>query len=145
MITFDVSIQQLDESIRRLSAADALIEREFGTAARNVVGKVVPEMRQTPARVSGATVASITGEVQSVTGSEITARFTAGARRGGVDYPALLDQKGGRRTWRSGRFAGRRTFGWWTNYIPKVALAAARDEMVDALTRVAEGLTTDGA
>lgn len=144
MITFDVSVRQLDESIRRLEAADEIISREFSLAARNVIGKVVPEMRQTPGRVSGAGAASVTGTLERVTGTEVSARFTAGATRGGVDYLALLDTYGGRRTWRSGRFAGRRTFGWWTNYIPVVALDAARTEMVDAARRVADGMVTGG-
>lgn len=139
MIAFDVDVSKLNETIARLSDADDIMREEFSAASELVRDDVVKEMKTTPASVSGRTVASIGGDIRPLTGPDVETRLKAGGF-GGFDYPAMLDQKGGRRQWRSGRFSGRRTHGWWTKIVPQIVAGSAETHFGDAAERIAERL-----
>lgn len=139
MITFSVDVNNLSEVIARFNRADDIMREEFTAASTLIRDEVVKEMKTTPASVSGRTVASISGEVKPLTGSDVETRLKAGGF-GSFDYPAMLDQKGGSREWQSGRFAGRRTHGWWTKIVPQIVAGSAETHFGEAAERIAERL-----
>ena len=73
-------------------------------------------MGKVPGRLAGG----INSAVRPQAGVDVDLIMGSTAVNGGYDYGARLD-KDGRMVWQSGRFSGRRTWGWFSYAAPRTA------------------------
>lgn len=113
MLDVDITDKDLDNAIRVINASDnAIFQPAFKRAGSRIVEGVVHDLRGGVASISGELQSSIIGKLMQVQGAEVDFQLT-GSVMGRYDYGGRLDKDGGM-TWRSGRFAGRKTFGWFS-------------------------------
>mgnify|MGYP001281204593 CR=1 FL=1 len=139
-ISGDIDSGKLDQAIKTLGALDReFIEPEFQKAADQTVNYLVKDLRSGVNRVSGDLRSAITGEVQRITGADVTMLVSDLVQHKGYDYAGRLD-KDGSLHWRSGRFAGKVTFGWFSLTLKRNAPRALRRYYRQATEKVVERL-----
>lgn len=120
MIGLEIEDSALARQIRALEAFTPTLRREFSYAAERTGQDIKRDLRAGVGKVSGQLAEGITGAVRPVGDIEIDLVMGALAVNRGYDYGARLD-KDGSLTWRSGRYVGRRTWGWFSYTGPRVA------------------------
>ena len=113
MLDIDITDADLDNAIKVINVSDtAIFQPAFKKAGSQIVEGVVRDLQGGVASISGELQSSITGKLMQVQGAEVDFQLT-GSVMGRYDYGGRLDKDGGM-TWRGGRFAGRKTFGWFS-------------------------------
>lgn len=126
----------LDKAIAAFGRLDAnIITPEFRTAGEKVSTALIKDLRGGVASISGDLRSAITGEVKSVVGTDVDWLMSDAVQHRGYNYAARLNKDGSMR-WRSGRFAGRRTFGWWSYTLKRVAPKITRREFRKAVINI---------
>jgi len=139
-ISADVSSPQLDAAIKTLATLETeFIEPEFQKAADQTINYLVKDLRTGAGRDSGDLRTAISGEIRQLTGAEVTMAVSDLVQHRGYDYAGRLD-KDGSLHWRSGRFAGRTTFGWFTLSLKRNAPKALRRYYKKAVEKAVERL-----
>lgn len=113
MIDLQIDDSALARQITALEAFEPTVSEEFSKAGERTAKLVQRDLRRGVGRVTGDLATSIMGEIKPLAGVETDLVMGAHAAHAGYEYGARLD-KDGRMTWRSGPFAGRRTFGWFS-------------------------------
>ena len=132
MIDASVSMKAIDLAVKTFRQSDELIGDEFVLAGKQTVNYVVKDLQRGVAQVTGNLKQNITGEVQNVAGVASENLFKATTAP--YDYAGRLDKDGSLR-WRSGKYKGYRTFGWFTLIIPKLIRKDAKRFYTKALER----------
>lgn len=136
MITADIDDAVLTKAIEVINSTDAKLGGEFQIAGVQSTRFVTDDLRGGVASVTGALRGGINGRVTSVVGANVESRVTAVAiGSNGYNYAARWD-KDGRGVWQSGKFKGRRTWGWFSYVLPRVGKRAVKRYFVQALERV---------
>ena len=120
MIEIEIEDGDLARQVKALEAFEPTLRREFGLAGERTAKNMQTDMRGGVGKVSGALATGITGTVHPLAGVEIDLVMGSTATARGYDYGARWD-KDGRGVWRSGKFAGRRTWGWFSYAAPRTA------------------------
>lgn len=124
----DVSIdtKELEAAIVALKDVENKdIAPEFQKAAEQTVRYLSRDLQRGVAQVSGDLRASIIGDVKQVTGANVDMDISDRVTHKGYDYAGRLDKDGSLR-WRSGKFKGRRTFGWFSYSLRRNAPKAVK-------------------
>ena len=136
MITADIDDAVLTKAIEVINSTDAKLGGEFQIAGVQSTRFVTDDLRGGVASVTGALRGGINGRVTSVVGANVESRVTAVAiGSNGYNYAARWD-KDGRGVWQSGKFKGRRTWGWFSYVLPRVGKRAVKRYFIQALERV---------
>jgi len=135
MIKADIDDTDLDRAIQILNQTVGILEPEFKVAGDQTVKFLQKDLRGGVGSRTGELRAGIVGELKQVVGANVDMQFGANAVHGGYNYAARLD-KDGRMRWRSGRFAGRKTFGWFSHILRRTAPKAARRYFRQAVERI---------
>lgn len=150
MLDIDVTDSDLGNAINVINASDSTIfEPAFKEAGGRISEGVVKDLRGGVASITGELRSSITGRLISVQGAQVDSQIT-GTVQGAYDYGGRLD-KDGSLTWRHGKYAGRRTFGWFSyqtrrkggsvERISKRVLKAALTEIINNFVAKMKGGT----
>lgn len=133
MIGLDIGVSGLAEQIKKIADADKIVGVEFSRAAHLVGTDVVKDLQGGVSVLSGELKYGINSDVTMLNAPEVETLFKAVAMgANGYDYAARLD-KDGRLHWGRGRFAGRRTFGWFSYAGPRIARKIAKRRYQSAL------------
>lgn len=136
MIKADIDDAALTKAVEALNAVDAKLGGEFQIAGVQSTRFVADDLRAGVASVTGTLRGGITGRVISVVGANVESRVTASAvGSNGYDYAARWD-KDGRGVWQSGKYKGRRTWGWFSYVLPRVGKKAVKRYFLQAVERV---------
>lgn len=137
MIDASVNLKVLDIAVKEFRQSDALIGDEFVVAGKQTIDYVVKDLQRGVGKVTGNLKQSITGEVKNVAGVASENLFKATTAP--YDYAGRLDKDGSLR-WRSGKYKGYRTFGWFTLIIEKLIRKDAKRYYTKALERATRKL-----
>lgn len=135
MIKAEIDDAALTKAVEALQGTDVKLGGEFQIAGVQSTRFVSDDLRSGVASVSGDLRGSITGRVVSVVGANVESRVTANAVHRGYNYGARLDRDG-RMVWQSGKYAGRRTWGWFSYVLPRVGRKAVKRYFLQAIERV---------
>ena len=120
MIGLDIEASDLYRQLRQLEQFEPVLKHEFGYAGERTGQDLKRDLKRGVAQIAGALAEGINGAVRPQGGVDIDLIMGSTARNAGYDYGARLD-KDGRLRWQSGKFAGQRTWGWWSYAGPRVA------------------------
>lgn len=135
-ISADISSEGLDKAITAFKTLeDEYIEPEFRKAGEQTITYLVKDLKSGAGRESGDLRSAIGGEIRQITGAEVTMQVSDLVQHRGYDYAGRLD-KDGSLHWRSGRFKGRVTFGWFTLSLKRNAPKALRRYYRQAVEKV---------
>lgn len=132
MIDASIGMKVIEQAVKTFRKSDELIGPEFVVAGKQTVDYVVKDLQRGVAQVTGNLKQNITGEVKNVVGVASENLFKATTAP--YDYAGRLDKDGSLR-WRSGKYKGYRTFGWFTTVIPKLIRKDAKRFYTRALER----------
>jgi len=132
MIDASIGMKVIEQAVKTFRKSDELIGPEFVVAGKQTVDYVVKDLQRGVAQVTGNLKQNITGEVKNVVGVASENLFKATTAP--YDYAGRLDKDGSLR-WRSGKYKGYRTFGWFTLIIPKLIRKDAKRFYTKALER----------
>lgn len=135
MITADIEAEVLTQAIKAIYGTEVKLGGEFQIAGVQATRFVADDLRGGVGRVSGNLRDAISGRVQSVVGANVESKVTANAIHNGYNYAARLD-KDGRMVWESGKYKGRRTWGWFSYVLPRVGKKAVKRYFTQAIERV---------
>ena len=116
MIAADIDTADLDRAIAALKTVEPeVIEPEFRKAAQQTVEYWEKDLKTGVAfaYTTGDLRDAISGKVTQVAGADVDMLISDLVTHGGYAYAGRLDKDGGLR-WRTGKFRGRRTFGWFS-------------------------------
>lgn len=130
----DLDTQAFDKAFKAVQKMDSLIAPEFEEAGELSVKAIIKDYRRGTGDVTGNLDSGIIGELTKVVGTEIDAKFQTTATKGGYNYGMRLD-KDGSMSWRTGKFAGSRTFGWWSYIFERVSRKITKREFSKALQK----------
>lgn len=132
--TTTLDLKAVDKAIAAIKASDGLIAPEFEVSGHDTIKAIVKDYRGGVASISGDLKAGIVGELTRVAGVNVDGAIMQTAEHGGYNYGARLD-KDGRMRWKSGKFSGYRTFGWWLLVWNKLARKYSKREFSKGLNR----------
>lgn len=120
MIGIEFDDSDLARQVQALAGFEPALRIEFAYAGERTGQNLKIDLQRGVGRVSGGLAAGINAAVRPQAGVEVDLIVGSTAENKGYDYGARMDRDG-RMTWRSGRFAGRRTWGWFSYAGPRVA------------------------
>lgn len=120
MIGLEIEDSALARQVQQLATFEPAVRAEFSYAGERTGQDVKKDLQRGVGRVSGQLMNGISSAVRPQTGVEVDLIVGARAENRGYDYGGRLDQDGSL-TWRSGKFKGRRTWGWFSYSGPRVA------------------------
>lgn len=132
MLDASIDDKALTRAIGVLKATDSILAPEFARAGQQTIDYVIKDLQRGVGEISGQLKQSIMGELKSVVGVQSESLFRSATTP--YDYAARLDHDG-RMRWRSGKYRGYRTFGWWTSVIPKLIRNQAKKYYTKAVER----------
>ena len=140
MISADIQSPDLHRAIAAMKTVEpSVIEPEFRKAAQQTVDYWEKDLKKGVAVVSSDLRDAISGKVWQVVGAEVDMRISDLVQHNGYNYAGRLDKDGGLR-WRTGKFRGRRTFGWFTYTLQTKAPSVVRRYFKKAVEIVVEKL-----
>lgn len=120
MIGLQIDDSPLARIITAMAQFEPTVRAEFGYAGERTGADLKRDLRRGVGKVSGRLESGISSAVRPKTGVEIDLIMGAQAERNGYDYAGRLDNDGSL-TWRSGKYSGRRTWGWFSYSGPRIA------------------------
>ena len=142
MISADIEGPDLDRAIAAMKTVEpSVIEPEFRMAAQQTADYWEKDLKAgvAAAYTTGDLRDAISGKVQQVVGAEVDMLISDLVQHNGYNYAGRLDKDGGLR-WRTGKFRGRRTFGWFSYTLKTKAPAVVRRYFKKAVEIVVEKL-----
>lgn len=120
MIGIEIEDSALARQLQALEGFEPALRQEFAYAGERTGQDMKRDMRGGVGNVSGRLAEGISGAVRPQAGVDVDLIMGSTAANKGYDYGARLD-KDGRMVWQSGKYAGRRTWGWFGYAAPRAA------------------------
>jgi len=120
MIGLEIEDSDLARQVTALAGFEPALRQEFAWAGERTGADMKRDMIGGVGKVSGRLAGGINSAVRPQAGVDVDLIMGSTAVNGGYDYGARLD-KDGRMVWQSGRFSGRRTWGWFSYAAPRTA------------------------
>ncbi len=143
MIGLDFEDSALARQVQALEGWEPAVKTEFSYAGERTGQDMKRDLQRGVGRVSGSLASGINSAVRPQGGVDVDLIVGSTAQNKGYDYGARLDQDGSM-TWRSGRYAGRRTWGWFSYAAPRVAQRLFKRNYQLALDKAVRKLVVTG-
>lgn len=143
MIGLQIDDSPLARTVTALAQFEPTVRAEFTYAGERTGADLKRDLKRGVGKVSGRLESGISAAVRPKTGVEIDLLMGAQAEQGGYDYAGRLD-KDGSLTWRTGKYKGRRTWGWFSYVGPRVAARFFRRNYQLALDKAVRKLMGQG-
>lgn len=118
-VKVDIDEAKLERAIEAVRNAEGdFIGPEFQKAGQQTIDYFTRDLRSGVAQVTGDLRSAISGKVEQVVGAEVKFMMSDIVEHNGYKYAGRLDRDG-KLSWRSGKYANSRTFGWFSYILEK--------------------------